>query len=98
MSNYTIEQALDFRQKIFDRLPSLETDGQCGIPNQRFWDFYREKKTFFSQRVSMSEKTKTRGIFLLAHSRIDTKRLANRFRPGRRTTRPNALTVARDAI
>ena len=47
MSNYTIEQALDFRQKIFDRLPSLETDGQCGIPNQRFWDFYREKKDFF---------------------------------------------------
>ena len=67
MSNYTIEQALEFRQKIFDRLPSLETDGKCDIPNQQFWDFYREKKElFFAACIYVRKDKNTWYIFAVA--------------------------------
>ena len=47
MAKHTTEQALEFRNKILSRLPSLKTDGQCDIPNQRFWDYYRKNKDMF---------------------------------------------------
>ena len=47
MDKHSPEQALEFRNKILSRLPSLETDGQCDIPNQRFWDYYRQNKDMF---------------------------------------------------
>ena len=41
--------AQTFRDKIFSRLPELKTRAKCSVPNQRFWDFYREQKARFHE-------------------------------------------------
>ena len=47
MSEINKEHAQTFRKKIFERLPELETVGQTEVPNQKFWEYYREKKEIF---------------------------------------------------
>ena len=46
-TNERFKQAQAFREMIFKRLPELVSQGKCSVPNQRFWNFYREKKELF---------------------------------------------------
>ena len=44
----TTPRSLQLRQKILDRLPVLKERGMCRVPNQKFWEYYREPKAELS--------------------------------------------------
>ena len=61
---------IDFREKIFKRLPELEKSGETRIPNQKFWDFYHvNKKLFYRACISVVKREDEWRI--VAHKFVD---------------------------
>lgn len=72
-----IAAAKQFRQRIFERLPVLADEGKCGIPNRRFWEFYREKKKeFFEACIGVQKKDD--GWIIVAYDFVDHEAAAAR--------------------
>jgi len=42
-----LREAEAFRNRLFQRLPALESEGHCRVPNQRFWDHYKANKDLY---------------------------------------------------
>ena len=61
----------DFRQKIFARLPELETLGEVRIPNQRFWDFYHANKELFYHACLYPRRREDGVWVLVAYEFVD---------------------------
>ena len=59
------------RQKILERLPELATHGICPIPNQRFWDFYRERKSELQLACIGVRKDKAGNWCIVKYPHID---------------------------
>ena len=59
--------AAQLREKMFARLPVLGTEGACPVPNQRFWDFYRENRTHLEDACIGVRKTETDQWLIVAY-------------------------------
>ena len=61
-----------FREKIFKRLPKLQSLGFSEIPNQKFWDFYKENKELFHKACIIVQKSED-GWQIIAKDFVDTE-------------------------
>ena len=61
------------RQKILDRLPELKTKGMCRVPNQRFWDFYRDHKDELHEACIGVQKDEKNNWVIVKHPHINRK-------------------------
>ena len=66
------------RQKILDRLPELKTKGICRVPNQRFWDFYREHKDKLHLACIGVQKDETGNWCIVKYPHINREEEAQR--------------------
>ncbi len=72
-----LQEAQRFRDNLFQRLPKLESDGECRVPNIRFWDHYKANKHLYHD-ACIGVRELEDGWWIIAYDFVDRKAEAER--------------------